>query len=228
MLRNMQHAVALGALLLCGLGTLPGLGAAPARSPNGESPAELVELARAAKAQFQPLPKDHAAKAKAKLAAGGGPSGSGTASRRSGQCAAWREYLEWDAMMAELGKTDSSPDVRKLGGIATRYYQDHGSLDLPVFTRVRDDLVAYLTALATAGDERLAENYTAQLDQLIEKLPQYDADTHDRTAAANRAVAGVAGKCQAGAGRRVGGSPTTWAAESVCRDLGAHGVCGDW
>jgi hypothetical protein len=170
----MQHAVAFGALLTWGLGALPSLGAAPAPNKAGEPPAKLVELARAAKEQFRPLPQDYAAKAKAKLQQSvqrldrALRRGSPENARR------WREYLEWDALMAELGRSDS-PDSRKLGGIARRFYQNYGSLDLPVFTGVRDDLMAYLTALSTAGDARLEENYTAQLDQLIERLPQYDA-----------------------------------------------------
>ena len=66
--------------------------------------------------------------------------------------------------------------MRQLGGIASKYYQDYGSLELPVFTQVRDDLMAYLAALAVTSDPRLAENYQAQLDSLIEKLPQYDTN----------------------------------------------------
>ncbi len=116
---------------------------------------------------------------------------------------------------------------RKLGSIATRYYQDHGSLDLPVFTGVRDDLVAYLTALATAGDERLAENYTAQLDQLIEKLPQYDATPTTELRQQIGQLLAWLENSQAGAGRRDGSSPATLATQSVCRDLGTYGVRGD-
>ncbi|MHB8970878.1 MAG: hypothetical protein ACYC3X_15285 [Pirellulaceae bacterium] len=174
MRRNMRHAVATGALLTCGFWALPCLGAAPAKSQPDVSTGKLVELARAAKTQFRPLPPDHAAKAKAKLQQAVDRLDEALRRGSPANAQQWREYIQWDAMMAELGKSDR-PDSRKLGSIATRYYQDHGSLDLPAFTGVRDDLVAYLTAMATAGDERLAENYTAQLDQLIEKLPQYDA-----------------------------------------------------
>ena len=136
---------------------------------------KLVELARAAKARFQPLRADHATQAKAQLQRGIQRLEQALRRGSPKNAQQWKEYLQWDEMMAELAKSEG-PDVRQLGGIAAKYYEDYGSLELPVFTQVRDDLVAYLAALATTGDPRLAENYQVQLDSLIEKLPQYDAN----------------------------------------------------
>jgi hypothetical protein len=176
---NTRLVAAIIVFSICGFVSYPvdaGPPVAGARTTASDLPTvKLVELARAAKARFQPLPADHAAKAKAQLRQAIQRLELALRRGSSKNAQRWKEYLQWDQMMAELAKSEG-PDVRQLSGIAAKYYQDHGSLELPVFTQVRDDLAAYLAALATAGDSRLAENYQGQLDALIEKLPQYDAN----------------------------------------------------
>ncbi|MHB0957309.1 MAG: hypothetical protein ACYC0X_24800 [Pirellulaceae bacterium] len=172
MLRNTPRAVALGALLIGNLGVLTSLGAAPAFSASEARAAKLVKLAQAAKSEFRPLPRDHVGQAKAQLERAVERLEAALQRSSVANARRWREYLEWDAMMAELDKSEG-PDLRKLGSIATLYYQNHDSVELPVFTDVRDKLTAYLTAHAAAGQANLQGDYIAQLDQLIEKLPQY-------------------------------------------------------
>lgn len=172
--------IAVAFIFCLGYGFLDGaVGAAPPVAPGQKdaselSTASLVELAQAAKAEFRPLAADHASRAKTQLQRK--IERLDRALQRSGaeNARRWKEYLQWDDMRAELAK-DEGPDTRQLGAIASKYYQEYGSLELPVFTQVRDELHAYLTALAVTGDAQLAENYQRHLDTLIEKLPQYDA-----------------------------------------------------
>ena len=148
-----------------------------ARHSSAGSPtpsvAELLELAQAAKGQFQPLPANHVPQAKARVQAAAGKLE--RALNRSGTTNAkrWKEYLGWDAMRAELAKSDG-PDLRQLGSVTNRLIQNYGSLELPVFTNLRDSLVDYINAIAMAGDEQLAQNYASQLDRLVELLPTFD------------------------------------------------------
>ncbi|MCU0959935.1 MAG: hypothetical protein MUF48_07495 [Pirellulaceae bacterium] len=151
----------------------PTQGEAKAATTPLSTPA-LVELVRNAKAQFQPLPRDHAARAKRTLQQSVERLGKSFRSSSADNAQRWRDYLQWDVLTAELAKPEG-PDTRQLGQIAARLFQNYGSLERPVFTQVRDDLVAYLAALSAAGDPQLAETYQAQLDQLMDKLVQYEA-----------------------------------------------------
>jgi hypothetical protein len=197
---NTRLVAAIIVFSICGFVSYPvdaGPPVAGARTTASDLPTvKLVELARAAKARFQPLPADHAAKAKAQLRQAIQRLELALRRGSSKNAQRWKEYLQWDQMMAELAKSEG-PDVRQLSGIAAKYYQDHGSLELPVFTHVRDDLAAYLAALATAGD--------------------------DGVAPANRPVAGVARKCRPVFLPGGGGTPEELETESVCGDLGATG-----
>ena len=170
-----SSSVCLGsvALFLSGWITTAGWGAAPSASQAPATTEQLIALANAAKAEFQPLPGDHAAKALAKLRASAQTLDKALAKTSADNGAKWRTYLEWDAVKAELAKSDAV-DAAVLRRVASRLFQNYGSLEQTAFTSVRDDLAAYLAAATNAGDADLATKYTAQLDRLIEQLPQYD------------------------------------------------------
>lgn len=177
-------AVRMGWTAICVVGVLGLSGnrlvAAGQSSPGGVkavaqplSATELVTLVQQAKTAFQPLPSDHAARAKRKLEQSVERLGRTLGRSSADNAQRWKDYLQWDVLTAELAKPES-PDTRQLGQIATRLFQNYGSLERPVFTQVRDDLMAYLAALSSAADPQLAATYQTQLDQLAEKLGQYE------------------------------------------------------
>ncbi len=175
---NTRFAVAIIVLASCGLGGRPAAGAELSGSGraagSGVSTDRLLELAREAKLHFQPLPTDHVERAKAQLQRRIGQLDQ--ALRRSGpeNAQRWKEYLQWERMATELAKAEG-PDPRRLGSVVGKYVGDFGSLELPVFTRVREALVAYLTALEKTADPDLEASYQKRLDGLIQMLPHYEA-----------------------------------------------------
>jgi hypothetical protein len=162
------------ALFLCGGVAAPGWAAGPSAPQGPATTEQLIALATAAKEQFHPLPGDLAAKAHTKLKASVLALDRALAKTAPDNATRWREYLEWEALKAEVAKADEA-DAAVLRRVAAKFFQNYGSLEKPVFTTVRDDLTAYLVASANGADTALAEKYVARLDRLIEQLPQYEA-----------------------------------------------------
>lgn len=170
-----SSSVCLGsvALLFSGWVTAASWGAAPSAPQAPATTEQLIALANGAKSEFQPLPADHASKALTKLRASVQTLDQVLAKTSADNGAKWRAYLEWDALKAEVAK-QAEVDDAVLRRVASRLFQNQGSLEQTAFTSVRDDLAAYLVAANNAGDAELAEKYVSQLDRLIEQLPQYD------------------------------------------------------
>jgi len=176
---NSRLAVATMVLVAGGLAFRPVDGAAPAtaraQAKAEPSTPQLLELARLAKDRFQPLAANHVATAKAELQRK--IERLERAIRRTGAKNAqqWMDHLQWEMMQAELAKPEG-PDMGQLGRVVSRYIGDHESLERPVFTEVRDALIAYLTALSMAADPNLGESCEKRLDALAEMLPQYESE----------------------------------------------------
>ena len=93
--------------------------------------------------------------------------------------AAWREYLRWKDLEAQL-KADK-PDVDTLKSVSQRFAADQVGLELPVYADVAAPLERYLNDL-TASKEDLKTQYATQLKTLSEELKQYAAGQNDELA----------------------------------------------
>jgi hypothetical protein len=93
--------------------------------------------------------------------------------------AAWREYLRWQDLDAQL-KTDK-PEVDTLKSVSQRFAADQVGLELPVFAGVAAPLERYVNDL-TANKEDLKTQYATQLKTLSDELKQYAAGQNDELA----------------------------------------------
>ena len=133
----------------------------------------LPEAALAAEAGFRPVTDAEVAAAKASLQAAvakldhflaaGGANG-----------AAWKEYLRWPVLQAQLAS--NTPDVDELKKVSTQFAADQVGLELPDFNTVRDALEHYTHALEAHKDE-VRGQYAAHLKSLSDELKKY-ADDH--------------------------------------------------
>ena len=135
--------------------------------------ARLIAMAESAKSQFQPFPADQVVRTHSRLQRAVKRLDAVLKRTTSANGQQWKEYLRWDSLVGELERSET-PDRAPLEATASRLFQNYGSLELPVFTRVRDALMAYLTAREMAENERLADAYAAQLDRLVERLREYE------------------------------------------------------
>ncbi len=80
--------------------------------------------------------------------------------------AAWREYLRWKDLEAQLQA--DKPDVDALKAVSQRFAADQVGLELPVFTDVATPLERYVNDLS-AGNDELKTQFAAQLKALAEE-----------------------------------------------------------
>ena len=99
-------------------------------------------------------------------------------------------------MLAELAKSEG-PERGSWVAIAAKYYQDYGSLELPVFTQVRDDFVAYMSALEMSGRSATWPRLPEAAGFPDRETPAVRSESDHRAASADRAVAGLVGECPA-------------------------------
>jgi hypothetical protein len=129
---------------------------------------QLLEMAAAAKGDFQPVTADDLDRLKSEVfAATQGLDNflaHGTAQKREG----WYKYLKLDAMREELAK--DKPDLRSLQGFRERYFELYDGLELDEFREVRDALTLYMNALLASSQPKLDEMYQARLDDLAKHL----------------------------------------------------------
>ncbi len=145
----------------------------------------LAAMARAAEDEFRPVTGEDLQQAKAQIArAARGVENflpAGTANT-----AAWRAYLRWDALQAELQPQVEKPDLQVLGEVYRRLNEDHAGLELPAFRELAEALRHYGDIAALAGQQGLEEWYSAQLERLATALEQYP----ESPTLANREVIG--------------------------------------
>lgn len=163
--RNRRLAI----VLLIGMGIC--CGPVPASSVSGASE-DLVEMARAARTKFSPIPADRLdrAHAEVKQAVEGLDAFLGQGSDDNAE--RWKTYLHWQEMLDALSQK-GGPDPSRLGAITVIYYHNQPGLELTAFTDLRDALVVYLNQLAIANDPKLEATYQSRIDKLIELLNAY-------------------------------------------------------
>ncbi|HEY4313253.1 MAG TPA: hypothetical protein VGN12_27630 [Pirellulales bacterium] len=124
---------------------------------------ELPEIARAAKAQFQPadeaLVKADRTKVAEAVAALRGFLGKG----KNGQ--AWEAYLHGKDLDAQL-KADAKPTPKSLDPVLAQLRTDKVGLDMPQFTNLATALADYMVVLG----ENQNPNARAEYDTIVDKL----------------------------------------------------------
>ena len=157
------------------LDPLPGAGAAAARAATGgEGATVAADLAAQVRAAKDPLPpRQHgetaAVRQRLSLAlatldrylATGGANGR-----------AWKRFLLWDEMQAELRKP-ASPDLAELERVYRRFASDHAGLELPVWRNVALALRTYIDLAAALADPQPQATYEMQLGRLADGLEAY-------------------------------------------------------
>ncbi len=83
----------------------------------------------------------------------------------------WKAYLDW-LSLAELS-TDSSPDVRQLGRLMSRFESDEEGLELAPFSRVRRELTRYVELIQQDRGPAPIDRYREQMEQLARSLDEF-------------------------------------------------------
>lgn len=154
---------------------------------SGPSMGGLPAHVRAAKSGYVPLSKAALAESRSRLAealraldarlAVDGPNGQ-----------AWRDYLSWQVLQAELAKGDQA-DLAGLDDVFYKFDAGHDGLGLYWFRDVRQALRDYLTAARALDQADLKDNYGALLDALADHLQKIDpVPTAQQTAGISNAL----------------------------------------
>src|SRR5262249_5575807 len=112
----------------------------------------LPEAVLAAESRFKLITAADVAASKARLQAGADRLGRYL---RGDNGAAWKKYLAWSALEAQL-KSDT-PDVEVLKTVKQKFLADQNGLEMPVFAAVADALDRYIHDLSGRGDELRAQ-----------------------------------------------------------------------
>lgn len=133
--------------------------------------ADLSAILAEAKESFRPITAESVAAAKEKLNEEANALNEFLNSGSSGNADAWREYLDWEEMQAELGK--EAIDIQALNSVLRQYYTNEPGLEMSHFTAVRRALRRYMNYAYFAADDKIQEKYQAQLEKLTELLATY-------------------------------------------------------
>lgn len=76
----------------------------------------------------------------------------------------WRKYLNWDDLQQQMAR--ESPDWDKLAVSLRRLHGDAVGLEMKQFVDVRAALRGYVSSAQAAGNTKLADEYTEELDKL--------------------------------------------------------------
>jgi hypothetical protein len=134
----------------------------------------LPDAVASAEDKFRPVTKDDVTASKATLDAAAARldrylSGSNGA--------AWKKYLEWDLLQEQLKAAE--PSAEALVPVYRKLTSDEVGLEMPVFANVADALEQYINDLSAQRDDKLREQYAAQLKELAEALKKLAAEPTD-------------------------------------------------
>jgi hypothetical protein len=87
--------------------------------------------------------------------------------------AAWKKYLQWDALQAQLKA--ETPDVEVLADVYQKFTADQVGLEMPVFANVGDALARWTNDVAGHTDQ-LQKQFAEQLKGLADGLEKYVQD----------------------------------------------------
>jgi len=156
-------------------------------SQLAESPANLPEAIRAAKGHPRPITATDLASSKAKLVHALQQLERFLGSDGEENAAAWKRYLEWDAMQAELAK--ENPSLEVLNRALVQYRENREGLELPQFTDVRAALLNYMNQLLFATSENFAQTFDEKIEELAKLVENYpDQPSPDDALALGRAL----------------------------------------
>ena len=103
------------------------------------------------------------------------------ASGNSANSEAWKQYLRWDDLQAELNK-ESGATPAELQALADLYLSNHRGLELPAFVELRRAINDYAYAVYYSG-EPIKGLYGQQIDELAKRLDAYAQNANSDDAA---------------------------------------------
>lgn len=98
--------------------------------------------------------------------------------------ASWRDYMNWDALAAELKKRDVPVSVAALKGLHDKLTAGYSGLELQPFHDVASALEAYLISVAAVGNADLKKDYDQTLEELADAVETVGDDGPDDAQAA--------------------------------------------
>ena len=158
------------------------------KKPVSPAVAKIAASVRAAKDQIKPVTAEQIAAAKASLYRDGGRLNRLLTSLGDDGWA-WRDYLMWDVMVAEVKKT-SGYDVAALAKAHRRYSAGFMGLEVPEMVEAAAALGEFTRAARGAENAKLKEEGAAQLETIAATLEAIgdDAPTAEQSAAIGAAL----------------------------------------
>jgi len=138
----------------------------------------LGQAALASEANFRPITAADVAAAKAELVSA---SGKLDAYLSGSNGAAWKKYLQWPDLEAQLEA--ETPDLKVLAAIHRRLTADQVGLELPVFANTADAIERYVNDLASQN-ESLRDQFVEQVQGLSTSLDEYAKEPSEDSAIA--------------------------------------------
>jgi len=148
-----------------------------------EQPANLAQLARDAAGKYQAVSPQQTAKTWAELQAAIRELDTFLKNSPPENNAGWRKYLHWDEL-AQHAQRAEGPDPRVAEATISRLSAYENGLALPPFVRVRRALRRHLDSSQAAADQKFAEAYSKQLENLATHL-----ENHAQTGSVEDALA---------------------------------------
>ncbi len=138
----------------------------------------LGQAALASEANFRPITAADVAASKAELVSA---SEKLDAYLTGSNGAAWKKYLQWPDLEAQL--QTATPDLEVLAAIYRRLTADQVGLELPVFANTADAIERYVNDLASRN-ESLRDQFAEQLQGLSTALDDYAKEPNEDLAIA--------------------------------------------
>lgn len=137
--------------------------------------ASLAAEAKQAADKFQPVAAAEVASARSELT---GALNKLDAFFRTGapyKSVGWKKYLQWDDLAA-IAKMDQPRQVELANSLLAKFRANHGGLERPEFTQLRDALANFAAVAAAASDGKLKDDYAQRINELSGQLDAYAKD----------------------------------------------------
>jgi hypothetical protein len=161
-------------IVVLGLGTLLLGRASSAQDTTSAQPATLADAARVAAKNFHPVTAQDAARAKAELAAAMSRLEQFLVTGAPYKAVGWKKFLQWNDLVSAMQSDQPRADV--ISGLVGKLKSEHGGLERPEFTQLREALVNYAAVAEAAADSKSQGEYSKRLEDLATQLEAYAKD----------------------------------------------------
>jgi hypothetical protein len=170
-----------GALAVLLGGSLFLAGAADSQEPVAVV-ASLPEAARRAAGGFRPVAAGDVGQAREEMIAAINALDAFLRTGAPYKSVGWKTYLRWDELTAAVRSGQPAPEV--ISSVEAKLQANHGGLERPEFTRLRDALHGYVSAAAVTSNSNLANEYCRRMEELAGQLETLSNNRTGESAAA--------------------------------------------